>query len=410
MKTTRRWLLAATTAAWLGVLQGCVVPAVDDEPPPVATAREGRADSRGLAPETAMRMVTLADGLEEPWGMDFLPGGGLLVTEKGGALKRIDVDPLAVTEIAGVPAVEDVGQGGLMDVAVHPDFASNGRIYLSYTVGDGGRYSTRVSRARLVEGALVDLEELFTAQPYFRERRHFGSRLLLDGGYLYITVGDRGNRELAQSLETHNGKVLRLTEDGEVPADNPFVDRAGARPEIWTYGHRNPQGLAQHPYNRSLWVSEHGPQGGDELNLLQRGANYGWPLVTYGEEYGGGRIGEGTHKAGTAQPLVYWVPSIATGGIAFYKGDLYPGWQPSLLVAALKLGRISRLELDGEGVGAETRLLANLKMRIRDVQVGPDGRLYALAAGSRLIRLEVTKPAAPEPVAPKPVAPKPAAP
>jgi glucose/arabinose dehydrogenase len=257
-------------------------------------------------------------------------------------------------------------------------------------VARGERYSTRVSRARLVGGALVELQELFTAQPFFGERHHFGSRLLLHDGFLYITVGDRGNRDLAQSLETHNGKVIRLTEDGAVPEDNPFVQQAGARPEIWTYGHRNPQGIALHPGNGRIWVAEHGPQGGDEINVLEKGANYGWPLVTYGEEYGGGKIGEGTHRAGTVQPLVYWVPSIGTGNIDFYTGDLYPGWKPSLLVAALKLTRISRLELAGDGLGAETRLLSELKLRIRDLQVGPDGRVYALAGGSRLIRLEVT--------------------
>lgn len=341
------------------------------------------------APETSIQMITLANGLEEPWGLDFLPDGGLLVTEKSGALKRVDTETGAVTDIGGVPASAEVGQGGLMDVLVHPDFASNGWIYLSYTVAGEGVFSTRVSRGRLVDGALVDVEELFTAQPFFKQRHHFGSRLLLDGGYLYITVGDRGNRGLAQSLETHNGKVIRLTEDGAVPPDNPFVGTEGARPEIWTYGHRNPQGLAKHPDNGGIWVAEHGPQGGDEINILQRGANYGWPLVTYGEEYGGGAIGEGTHKADTEQPLVYWVPSIGTGNIGFYTGDLYPGWKPSLLVSALKFTRISRLELGGSGVGTETRLLADLSMRIRDVQTGPDGRVYALADGSRVIRLDV---------------------
>ncbi|MBN7799073.1 PQQ-dependent sugar dehydrogenase [Parahaliea mediterranea] len=393
MLTLSRLLWAATSAALFVALPACVAPGADSGPPPQAIAREGAASGAGLAPETPIRMVTLVDDLDKPWGMDFLPDGSLLVTEKSGVLKRIDLESYAVTAIGGLPASADVGQGGLMDVLVHPDFASNGWVYLSYSVAEGGAFSTRVSRGRLADGALVDVEELFTAQPFFRERRHFGSRLLLDGGYLYVTVGDRGNRDLAQSLETHNGKVLRLTEDGALPPDNPFVGVPGARPEIWTYGHRNPQGMARHPVTGAIWVAEHGPQGGDELNVLRRGANYGWPLVTYGEEYGGGRIGEGTHRAGTEQPLVYWVPSIGTGNIAFYDGDLYPGWRPSVLVSGLKLTRISRLELDGDGVGAETRLLANLKMRIRDVRTGPDGRVYALAAGSRLIRLEVAEPA-----------------
>lgn len=390
MISSSRWLPALLAGVVAGALQGCAATSIpSSDPPTEAVTREGPVSEPGLAAATTMRMVTLVEGLDEPWGMDFLPDGNLLVTEKSGALKHIVPDTGAVTPVAGVPATASAGQGGLMDVLVHPDFATNGWVYLSYTVADGDRYSTRVSRARLVDGALVDPQALFTAQPFFRERRHFGSRLLLAGGYLYITVGDRGNRALAQSLETDNGKVIRLTENGEVPADNPFADVPGARPGIWTYGHRNPQGIARHPGNGTIWVSEHGPQGGDEVNALAAGANFGWPLVTYGEEYGGGQIGEGTHKEGTVQPLVYWVPSIGSSSIDFYTGQLYPGWEPSLLVAALKLGRIGRLQLEGDSLGTETRLLANLGMRIRDVQVGPDGRVYALAAGSRLIRIDV---------------------
>jgi glucose/arabinose dehydrogenase len=338
--------------------------------------------------ETQVIVRTLVDGLREPWGMDFLPDGSLLVTELGGVLKRVNMQDFSVTVVSGVPEVAQAGQGGLLDVLVHPDFQSNGWVYLSYAVEREGLYSTRVSRARLEGNTLVAPQILFTAEPFFEQRRHFGCRLLLDEGYLYITVGDRGNRPLAQSLETHNGKVLRLYEDGSVPDDNPFVGRAGARPEIWTYGHRNPQGLAKHPRSGQIWAAEHGPQGGDEINALRPGANYGWPVITYGEEYGGGRIGSGTHAEGMEQPLVYWVPSIGTGNIDFYTGDVYPGWTDSLLVAGLKLKRISRLELDGDGLGTETRLLADLGMRVRDLQVGPDGLLYALTMGARLIRLQ----------------------
>ncbi|WP_187276470.1 PQQ-dependent sugar dehydrogenase [Parahaliea maris] len=393
--TLRPILRPPRLAAMLGLLSlsllpACGVTGTTEEVPPVAPATEGLADATGPGAPTGMRMVTLVDGLDEPWGMDFLPDGSLLVTEQGGALKLVDGKNYTVTPVTGVPSSERAGQGGLLDVLVHPQFADNGWVYLSYTVTDGsGKYSTRVSRARLEGGALQGVEEIFTAKPFYRERRHFGSRLLLADGYLYITIGDRGNREQAQSLATHNGKVMRLLEDGSIPPDNPFVGTQGARPEIWTYGHRNPQGMAQHPTNGSIWVTEHGPQGGDELNVLRPGANYGWPLVTYGEEYGGGTIGEGTHLEGTQQPLVYWVPSIGTGNIAFYTGNLYPGWQPSLLVSGLKLTRISRLELEGDKVGSETRLLANLGMRIRDVQIGPDGKVYALAGGARLIRLDL---------------------
>lgn len=342
--------------------------------------------------DSGITVRTLADDLREPWGLDFLPDGSLLVTEKAGTLLRVDSAGTRRAHIIGVPPVADAGQGGLMDVVVHPAFADNHWIYLSYTVAEAGAYSTRVSRARLVDDELRELEVLFTASPWYRERRHFGSRLLLDDSHLYITVGDRGNRNRAQSLETHNGKVLRLTEGGGVPADNPFVGRAGARPEIWSYGHRNPQGIARHPLDGSIWVSEHGPQGGDEINVLVRGANYGWPVVTYGEEYGGGRIGEGTHREGMNQPLRYWTPSIGSSGIAFYTGDAYPAWGHSLLVAGLRQPRISRLALAGSGMGEETVLLGDLDLRVRDVQVGPDGLIYALAGGSRMLRLE---PAAP---------------
>ena len=357
---------------------------------PTSAVALKEADAHSTAPGlvTPVIVKTLVNDLREPWGMDFLPDGRLLLTEKAGTLSIFSPQDWQRQQITNVPVAAEAGQGGLMDVLVHPDFADNGWLYLSYAVELDGLYTTRVSRLRLAGYELVDQVDLFTARPYFEQRRHFGSRLLLADGYLYITVGDRGNRDLAQSLETHNGKVIRLHEDGTTPADNPFVDKPGARPEIWTYGHRNPQGIARHPHNGAIWIAEHGPQGGDEVNVLSAGNNYGWPLITYGEEYGGGKIGQGTHGAGLQQPLVYWQPSIGAGNIAFYTGDHYADWQDSLLVAGLRLARISRLELDGDGLGRETRLLADLKLRIRDIQVGPDGLVYALAGGSRLIRLQ----------------------
>ena len=333
---------------------------------------------------------TLVANLQEPWGFDFLPDGKILITEKSGSIQLIAPSlDFQATEVSGAPTVALAGQGGLLDVLVHPDFERNHWIYLSYVIEENGLYTTRVSRVRLVENSLVDRQVLFTAAPMFKERRHFGSRLLLDNGYLFITVGDRGNRHLAQDLSAHNGKVLRLLQDGSTPADNPFVEQHQARAEIFSYGHRNPQGIAKHPSNGSIWISEHGPQGGDEINILKAGKNYGWPRITYGEEYGGGKIGEGTHLDGLRQPLVHWVPSIGTGGITFYTGDLYPHWGDSLLVAGLRSANVSRLELVEDGLGKETRLLVNLKMRIRDVQVGPDGMLYLLADGSKLLRLEL---------------------
>lgn len=336
---------------------------------------------------TTIWVKTLVSGLKEPWGMDFLPDGRILLTEKEGILKEISPASYAVQAVRGVPETAATGQGGLMDVLVHPDFASNSLVYLSYVVEDNRRYSTRVVRARLENHNLVEHQVLFTAQPFFKERRHFGSRLLIDEGYLYITVGDRGNRDLAQSLGTHNGKVMRLLDTGEIPPDNPYIGQEGARPEIWTYGHRNPQGIARHPVSGDIWVSEHGPQGGDEINRLERGANYGWPLITHGEEYGGGKIGVGAFMAGMKQPLTFYVPSIGTGGIDFYTGDSYPNWKPSLLVAGLRQPQISRVELEGDALGTQSRLLTG--MRVRDVQVGPDGLVYALVDGARLVRLQL---------------------
>jgi glucose/arabinose dehydrogenase len=349
---------------------------------------EGAADRSGPGDPTGFTVTTLVQWLNEPWGMDFLPDGRILLTEKEGRIKLVTPGTWETVDLKGVPAVANEGQGGLLDVLVHPDFERNALVYISYAVATDGGFTTRVARGRLRDTTLEDLEVLFTAEPAFPQRRHFGSRLLLDQGYLYITVGDRGNRDLAQNLGTHNGKVIRLTEDGEVPKDNPFVGRAGALPEIYTYGHRNQQGIARHPVDGSIWTGEHGPQGGGEVNVLRPGANYGWPIITYGEEYGGGKIGEGTHKQGMEQPLVYYTPAIGMGGIDFYTSERYPGWRPSLLIAGLRLTRINRLELAGAGLGRETRLLGDLGMRIRDVQVGPDGLVYALADRSRLIRLD----------------------
>ncbi len=339
-----------------------------------------------LSGSPSIEVEYLVAGLDSPWGMDFLPDGNLLVTEKSGAVKRVNAADWSVTTLSGVPVSVDPGQGGMLDVAVHPDFADNGLVYLSYTAELDDGTTTRVSRGVLGGDHLSNVETLFTAQPAFDQKRHYGSRLLLNDGYLFFTVGDRGNRQLAQSLETHNGKVIRLHEDGRVPADNPFVATTGAQPEIYSYGHRNPQGLARHPLSGEIWLSEHGPQGGDEINRVLPGTNYGWPLVTYGEEYGGGKIGQGTAAPGMEPPLFHYVPSIATAGIAFYTGDNYTTWEPSLLVAALRDTMVSRVELKGDGLGERHDFLNELKLRVRDIQMGPDGLVYLLA-GDRLLRL-----------------------
>jgi glucose/arabinose dehydrogenase len=341
--------------------------------------------------QATFELVTVVSGLEHPWGMAFLPDERILVTERAGRLRIVRDGQLDPEPIAGVPPVYASGQGGLLDVALDPEFASNRLIYLSYAAeGDDGN-STRVARAALGDGRLEDLDVIFTAQPLARASKHFGSRLAFDpAGYLFITVGERGQGERAQDLGDHNGTVIRLHPDGSVPADNPFVSAAGARPEIFSYGHRNAQGLAIHPETGVPWLHEHGARGGDEVNVVRPGVNYGWPVITYGIDYTGAPIGEGTHKEGMAQPIYYWVPSIAPSGMAFYDGDAFPEWRGDLFVGALRSRLLARLELDGEQVVAEERLLEGAIGRIRDVEVGPDGYLYLLTdePDGALYRLE----------------------
>jgi glucose/arabinose dehydrogenase len=341
--------------------------------------------------QATFELVTVVTGLEHPWGMAFLPDASILVTERAGRLRIVREGQLAAEPIEGVPPVYASGQGGLLDVALDPEFASNRLIYLSYAAeGDGGN-STRVARAVLGDGRLESLEVIFTAQPLVRASKHFGSRLAFDrAGHLFITVGERGQGERAQNLGEDNGKVMRLHPDGSVPEDNPFTGTAGARPEIFSYGHRNPQGLAIHPQTGIPWLHEHGARGGDEVNIVRPGVNYGWPVITYGIDYSGAPIGEGTHKEGMAQPIHYWVPSIAPSGMAFYEGEAFSEWRGDLFVGALRSELLARLELDGEEVVAEERLLDGAIGRIRDVEVGPDGFLYLLTDESDggLYRLE----------------------
>ena len=341
--------------------------------------------------QATFRLVEVTRGLEHPWGMAFLPNADLVITERPGRLRIVRDGVLEREPIKGVPAVFASGQGGLLDITLHPDFARSGWIYLSYAAAGEGGAGTRVARARLGEGRLEDLEVIFMAKPLSRGGRHFGSRLAFDrDGYLYVTIGDRAERERAQDLGDHAGKILRLRDDGSVPPDNPFVDQPGAAPEIFTYGNRNPQGLAVHPTTGVLWEHEHGPRGGDEVNVIRAGVNYGWPVITYGISYAGFPIGEGTEKEGMAQPIHYWVPSIAPSGMAFYRGDAFPKWQGDLFVGALKDQMLVRLELDGEQVVSEERLIKGAIGRIRDVEIGPDGYIYLLTdeADGGLYRLE----------------------
>ena len=342
----------------------------------------------------AVRVTIVTRGLEHPWSLAFLPDGRMLVTERPGRLRYVEADgALDPTPIGGLPAAVAVaGQGGLHDVVPHPDFARNRLVYIAYVGRSGRGYGTELARGRLDGHRLSDVEVLFRALPKSSGGRHFGGRVVFDGnGHVFLTLGDRGNRPRAQDPGDHAGSIIRLTEDGGVPPDNPFVSIGGARPEIFSLGNRNVQGAAMNPWTGELWAHEHGPQGGDEVNVIRAGVNYGWPIVTHGRNYGiGTRIGEGTHKDGMAQPLHQWTPSIAPSGMAFYDGDRFPGWRGSLLVGALKFRLLSRLEFEGERVVHEERMLKDVIGRVRDVRVGPDGYVYLLndAPDGVIARLE----------------------
>ena len=330
----------------------------------------------------AVRVTILTDGLEHPWSLAFLPDGRMLVTERPGRLRYVEADgTLDPTPIGGLPAaVAEAGQGGLHDVVLHPDFEHNRLVYIAYAGKSGRRYGTELARGRLDGHRLEDVEVLFRALPKSSGGRHFGGRVVLDEkGHVFLTLGDRGDRPRAQDLGDHAGSVIRLAEDGGVPSDNPFVSMARARPEIFSLGNRNVQGAALNPWTGELWTHEHGPQGGDEVNVIRSGANYGWPVITFGKNYGiGTSIGEGTHRDDVAPPVHQWTPSIAPSGMAFYDGDRFPGWRGSLLVGALKFRLLLRLELDGDRVVREERMLEGVLGRIRDVRVGPDGLVYLL--------------------------------
>jgi len=334
----------------------------------------------------------MAQGLNHPWSMAFLPDGSMLVTERPGTLRLINKAFSGDTLIKGLPSIRATGQGGLLDIAIHPHYQDNGWIYFSYSGPDQRDFSTEVGRARLQGDTLVDWQTLFKLMPRSSTGFHFGSRLVFDRqGYLYITLGDRGERYRSQKLDDHAGSVIRLHDDGRIPEDNPFTGQKDTRTEIYSFGHRNLQGAALHPESGQLWMHEHGPQGGDELNIIQAGANYGWPVISYGEEYGTDiPVGEGTHGPGMQQPLYYWVPSIAPSGMAFYTGDKFPQWQGNLFIGSLKFRLLVRLELEGDRVIKEERLLEGELGRIRDVRSGPDGYLYLLtdATNGKLVRLE----------------------
>ncbi len=361
----------------------------------LASATAGAVITDAPAPKSSVRVntETVARGLDYPWAFQFLPDGRILVTERGGSMRVVATNGTLSPPLPGVPRVAAVGQGGLLDVALAPDFATSNQIYFSYSEPrGGGRQATSVARARLQltpnGGRLHDVQVIFRQQPASRTSRHFGSRLAFaPDGSLFVTVGDRGASTQAQRPGNHIGKVLRVSPDGSVQPDNPR--RAGWAPRIWSVGHRNPQAAAIHPVTGRLWTVEHGARGGDEVNIPLKGRNYGWPTISYGRHYSGARIGEGTKKAGLEQPLYYWDPSIAPSGMAFYTGDLIPQWKGNLFVGALAGRHLARLVLDGEQVVASERLLAGLDERIRDVRQGPDGALYVAtdSGDGRILRL-----------------------
>ncbi|MDP5037242.1 MAG: PQQ-dependent sugar dehydrogenase [Alishewanella sp.] len=339
--------------------------------------------------KSVLSIEKVAEGLEHPWGLAFLPDGRMLVTERAGKLRLVNTDGSLSAPLQGLPDIVVNGQGGLLDVVLHPDFASNKQFYFSFNQPGENGSSTAVALATLSDTAISDLKIVFSANPKFESRHHFGGRLVIqDNNYLFITLGDRGQRrDDAQTLDNHHGKVIRLHLDGSVPTDNPYVKDAAVLDDIWSYGHRNIQGAALHPATGELWTHEHGPQGGDEINVTRATLNYGWPVITYGEEYGGGNIGQ-TKKAGLEQPMHYWVPSIAPSGMSFYLSDAIPGWKDSLLVGSLKFGQLVRLELNGEKVSHEERIM--IGQRIRDVRQGPDGAVYLLTdqINGQILRLK----------------------
>jgi len=344
-----------------------------------------------------VRTETVASGLENPWGVAFLPEGRFVVTEKPGRLRLVAADGKLGASIQGLPPIAAGGQGGLLDVLADSGFAQNRTLYFCYSepeAAGGSANSTALARARLsADGTKLEvLKVIFSQKPKVASRAHFGCRIVeARDGNLFLTLGDRFSRkDDAQTLDNHHGKVVRIAKDGSVPKDNPFVSKPGALPEIWSYGHRNSQGATLAPDGR-FWMTEHGPQGGDEINIPQAGRNHGWPVITYGENYGGGKIGEGiTRKDGMEQPLHYWVPSIAPSGMAFLTSDRYgAGWKGNLFVGSLKFGYLDRIELKDDKVVAEHKLLADGRARIRDVKQGPDGLLYVLTDESdgKLLRL-----------------------
>jgi aldose sugar dehydrogenase len=375
--------------------------------PPAAEPATGSPESTavGTNAPSGFQQTILVNGLDRPWGMAWLPDGTMLITEKAGQLRRVSNGVLESEPIGGVPAVMAQGQGGLLDIALHPRFVENRWVYLTYAHGTPSENWTRVARAKLAANgkALEDLQVIFEVSQPKSGTQHFGSRLLwLPDETLLVSFGDGGNppvslegeliRQQAQNLRSRLGKIVRLNEDGSMPSDNPFVGRADVEPAVWSYGHRNIQGLAWDAQTQQVWATEHGSRGGDELNAVEAGQNYGWPLVTHSREYTGGEISEVRSQAGMVDPLVVWTPAIAPSGLVVYRGDRFPLWQGDVFAGGLVAESIQRVDVDERGaiVGQE---VIGVGQRVRDVRQGPDGLLYVLTddANGRLIRLEPSR-------------------
>jgi glucose/arabinose dehydrogenase len=348
------------------------------------TATSAHADEIISTEKIKIKVETFADGLENPWGLVFLPSGRALVTERDGRLRFVSPEGKLSAPLAGVPKVDARGQGGLLDVAIDPDFSENNFVYLSYAEpGDGGTNSTAVARGVLSEAGLNDVEVIFSQEPKVSSTLHYGSRIVFDGeGHMFIALGERSKTEFRGQSQDRNsdlGKVVRLNRDGTIPEDNPYVGKQGMKPEIWSYGHRNQQGAAMNPWSQELWTNEHGPKGGDEVNIARAGNNYGWPVVSYGINYNGTPVGNGEQTGpGYVDPIHHWVPSIGVSGMAFYTSDVMTPWEGSLFVGGLAIPKLVRLELDGDKIVHEEALLEDRGSRIRAVVQGPDGALYLL--------------------------------
>ena len=350
---------------------------------------EKKAPQQFSSSSQQFELEELAKDLDIVWGMVFISSDEMLFTELDGDFKKLNLKTRTVEPIKGSIEVYNRGQGGLLDISLHPDFSKNKRVYFSYSKREGSGQTTGISYGILQGNELTQIKEIFSAQPVMSSSIHFGSRLVFDKqGFLFMAMGDRHNRHLAQSLETHMGKILRMTDEGQAPPTNPFVKEKDALPEIWTRGHRNPQGLYIHPETGGLWANEHGPRGGDEINLIEEGKNYGWPVITYGREYWGPKIGEGTKQAGLEQPVKYYVPSIAPCGLLIYSGKQIPEWKGDFFSGALVLRHLNRIKIVDNKVVEEERLISDLRFRVRNVIEGPKGYIYISVDEGSIFRIK----------------------